>query len=317
MLINSLLNKPAQVVTKEPPVVDKGDLLEKPDFLRVDYLSGVKGNGTYLLYSKKLESIKEFGVRGIALNDFPTESSYSYYFPLNEDEHLYLDGGVFKLNYLKTVIEKKFGKSIEVTTNEVAVLMEGVESYKDLIDIHKTAEGFIAFTFNNVFLVFDDDGNLLKSYPIKEKSAFLYTYFDGEIYYVLAPTSEPLTENSSSTTTALNSSSIGEYVLVKLNRNEQEIYRQNLGSTKVQRIYILNSDRFLILYQKPSRQSFFFVQMRDSDKRTVFGFVPEEVDQKLIKVDHLYFTPENNTVLMVGGGVGKLFTASGKQLWIN
>lgn len=313
LIISGVVSKPKTQVVEPPKPIDQGDTLQTPDFESVGYTNASKLGRNFIIFSPILKQANTFGETGVMLSSTPYKQ-YSFYYPLDEDNYVFFEDNTLKLHYHNEYYVREYGEDVLKIEEDDVPMVSDISDIVLIQNLHKTEEGQIAFTYQNNFYVFGSLGKLVDQYEILDpQNTYLYTYYAGEIYYIKR-TGDVSSQVSSATKV---SGSIIKYSLEKMNNNKEVIYSQDLGENKVQNMFILNDDRFLIVFEEPSDKSFFFVQMRDSDKRTVFGFTPDEEVQKLVKINNLYFTSENNTVLMVGGGIAKLFTSTGKQLWIN
>lgn len=313
ILINGIISRPAPQKIDPPKKIDQGDTLKAPDFQSVGYINGAKIGRDFLVYSPTLKETNKFGETGIKLGSLSSQD-YSFYYPLNESSFVYFEDNQLKLYYRNEYYVKEYGRDVLKVDEDNVTLLSNLLLPNLVQNLHKTEEGLVAFTYKDTFYVFNPLGENIEEFKILDtKNTYLYTYYNQEIYYVRK--SGDISSQVSSST-QINGSVI-TYSLEKMNVNKEVIYSQDLSDKKVQNLYVLNDDRFLFVFEQPSDRSFFFVQMRDSDKRTVFGFTPDEEVQKMVKIDNVYFASENNTVFMVGGGVAKLFTNTGKQLWIN
>ncbi|PIR43936.1 hypothetical protein COV24_00035 [candidate division WWE3 bacterium CG10_big_fil_rev_8_21_14_0_10_32_10] len=325
-------------VTPTPPVVDPGDILIKPDFEDMNYINGVENEGTFLIYSPKINQINEFGVRGILLSSIPTPSSdNSFYFPVNKETYLFYTVSTLYLHFPYIEIQNE-GTSQEVSVKKEknVPLVDNIENLNKITNLHKTAEGNIAFTLKKqvptevsneitsgsnslspspsptvaepesviekvdekmFFYTYSPTGELLKEYEIPDSSTSDYTYFAGEVFFIRAEGTN--------------------HYLVKLNNNNEEIYKQDMGEYMPYKIRIVNSTRFLILFKNPSDSSMFFVKMLDSGNLTVFQFTPKEEVLKMFEVTSFTFEENTKETLLVGSKVAKLFDQTGNQLWIH
>jgi hypothetical protein len=314
-LINGLVQRPEVKPVESPDVVDTGDTLETPPYQSVNYITAAKSNGKSLLFSPALDSVNEIGVRGLVLSENSVDSSIDYYFPISNTDYAYIKDGDLKMYYRQINIVRKGGRDIEEVEEADNTILTNINA-SDLENAHITEEGLFAFSIDSTFYVYTKKGEELEKYDYSQKpNTSLYTYLAGEIYYIDTQASIAITEDSTSTANVSSENFMQD--LVKLNKNKEEIYRQPLGENPVHRYYVLNSDRFLFVFEEPTEKTFFFIQMRDSAQRNLFGFAPQEEVQKQVRVDLVYFISESNTVFTLGGGVAKLYTNTGKQLWIN
>jgi len=302
----------------KPPEVDPGDPLQKPDFEAVNYINAVENDNNFLIYSSNLRRINEFGVRGIVLDSLPTRILYNFHFPLSKNSFLYLKDNKLLLYYKEQVINEK--KESQLVDREVTIA-DNIGSIEEVQNLHKTADNNFAFTLSinipideesdeilkttKVFYVYDLKGNLIKEVEITDTVSSIYTYYGGEVYFVrFRPDITPDMRDDV------------RYSLVKLNSNDEEIYSQNLGEYRPHKVNILNENRFLVLFEIPSENSFFYVKMIDTVGNVLFQFTPKEEVQKITTVNSIAFDGLDNYVLLVGSGVAKLFDTKGTQLWI-
>ena len=311
-------NVPAPVI---PDKIDLGDILERPKFVSSNYLNGSFSEGKFLVYSKDAGLVNEFGVRGILLSSTELKNEYAYYYPLSKNSYVYLDKGILYLNYKKTV---QIPKSYPIKYKEVeesVLLLGGILDSSKIVNFHKNYEDDFGFVLDDTFYVYNSAGELLTKYSLQSGMSN-FTYYRGEIYFIRSLNvfeQSSVTEESSSKEGSLNTNqpSSTKYFLVKLNKNNEEVYSQELGDKKVQQISIISDNRFLILFESPSDNSFYNIQMRDSGKRIIFNVTPVEEEVKITKVNNFYFSSIDNTIFLQGNGVAKLFNLNGEQLWIN
>ncbi len=334
ILISSLIisfYSPKNTPTVEkPPVEDPGDSLTLPEFKNVNYISAsIDLDGKYLLYSPKLNQINKFGVRGILLDSIKASKDFSFYFPIEyvkyspvielkynepvfDTPKRYLTSlkinpkdGKLILDYLsKNPYEESFNKTAYFYTPNKLVLLENISSYADLENLHKTAEGLLTFTFKNKFYVLDyKEGKVIKEYAIKDSATSQYTYYNGEVYFLRRKT---LVDKKDYT-----------YELVKNNKDDKEIYSLFLGKTKPHKFQVLSQNRFMIVYEYPSKRSFFKIEIIDEENNKLLTIFLKEEGDRLLKLNNAYYNDADKNVLLLGNGIAKLFDSSGNQLWMH
>lgn len=315
LIISSFIPKQNDTtVVVKPTPVDLGDVLDKPKFVNSNYITSTLSDGKFLVYSKDAGVVNEFGVRGILLYSSGVDSSYSYFYPINKKSYLFIkDSKLDLLSVVKEPVKNKYPVTYEDVEYRVTII-PNIESPSQLIDLHKNYDNTFSFTYNNTFYVYSNLGELIKQFTVND-SFIKPTYYGGEIYYIKKVVQKNIIEEA--TPTVQNSSESFLYYLIKLNTNNEEIYSQLLGNNPISKLVVVNEDRFLLIYEKPSEKSFFNIQMRDSGERTIFNIVPKETDVKITKIDSAYFSANDNTVFIMGNGVSKLFNLNGEQLWIN
>lgn len=276
-----------------PPVIDTGDALNTPDFVSTEYSSSAFFDGKYLLYTPKFKESHKVGTRGLVL-DKSTQAERNVLLPIaiNTDSYVYLENGELVI-YVSKILYNEQTRKDEFVENNYTIASD-INSTDEIINLHLTSDNHVAYLRNNVFYVFNLEGNRLLELPVRE--GYSYTYFDGSTYYV-----RPENEN---------------YYLVRLNSSNQEVYSQNLNTLRPHTITIVNGDRFLVVYESPGEKSFFVVEMRDIGNRTIFKFTPDEKEDKLTKVERAIYNQEDTTTLLQGSNLAKLFNTSGSQLWI-
>ncbi len=300
-----------------PSVIDPGDTLTKPKFKSSNYINGAFSNGRFMLYSPDAAKINEFGLRGILLNTFDTDRANNYYYALNKESFLFIKNGQLLLRYFKLVeITNVYPRRTEKVEDFIPII-DSISDYKEIKNLQITYDNNFCFILDNKLLVYNLAGEKVKEYDLKPNT-ISPTFYGGEVYYVKeVPSDEAVVSDSTSTNSVKTAESKSTFYLIRLNKNDEEVYSQNLGTLRVQKISVVNEDRYLVLIERPSENSFFNIQMRDSGKRTIFNVQPNEKDVKVTLVNNLYFNSEDNTIFMQGNGVAKLFNLNGEQLWIN
>ncbi len=304
---NFYMQKPVTSIVTPPKIEDLGDNLQKPAFINQNYIFATQNEEKFYLYSPNSNKAVTFGVRGISLEEMATpEIANGGFIRISEDSYFYIKQvtqndsysyGLFfyKLEKVKNTLT---GKIEEKITDKIVndVLIDGNMNYI----FSKAVDGNLIVSADSDLLflyVINENGDLIFSKKDFEIGSKFFTYYKGEIYFVR--------------------SKDGENYIVRLNSNLQEIFSQKLLQENVASFFVVNSDRFLIAYEKPSETSFYEVEMRDGNGKIIFKFIPQESENKLTSLKNIYFEPKNNNVFLFGGGIAKLFTVKGKELWIN
>jgi len=292
-LIQPFVSKNNSPSIAPPPKSDTGDLLKTPDFVSSEYTSVALGNGKFLLYTPKSNQIHSVGNRGVVL-DTKESLLKEILLPLaiNPNSYIYLENAELKLFVSKMVYDEE--SHADLLVEDLYTLSKGINSKDEILNLHLTSDNKVTYSRNNEFFVYNLQGELVHALKVSE--GYAYTYFEDSTFYI-KPDGD-------------------SYSLIRLNSSDQEVYSQNLSTLKPHSIYIVNNDRFLVVYESPTESSFFLVEMRDSGTRTIFKFIPNEKETKLTKVERVLFNPDDNTVLLQGSKLAKLFNISGNQLWV-
>ncbi len=329
-ILNLFVSPQKPSTVEKPPVEDPGDLLKLPDFKNVDYISSsIDSDGKYLVYSSVLNQVNKFGVRGILLDSINTDFSFRYYFPIQktfykEVESLKYEVPIFKnnspkpfliylginkdgsliLKYLLKKEYKKYQDTLYYYIPKEKILFKNISDYRELKNIHKTAQGYVSFIYKNTFYVLDPySGSYVKKYNISDSSTSMYTFFNNEIYFLKRTSNVDSNKNA--------------YYLVKYNKYDKEVYSLLLGSLKPHKLYILSANRYLLVYEYPSKYSFFKIELIDSLNNKLLTLIPKEKGDRLLKLNQAYYNDKDKNILLLGGGIVKLFNSSGTQLWMH
>lgn len=292
-LIQPFFEKNSTDSIAPPPASNTGDILQTPDFVSSEYSSASLKDSKFVLFTPKSKEIHRVGNRGTVLDKIGTEE-LEILLPLaiNQNSYIYLKKGDLKLHLAEMVFDEEKSKLVLVENDYT--LSTGINSKDEILNLHLTSDAKIAYNRNNQFFVFDLQGKKVQNLPVSE--GYAYTYYEDSTYFIRPEANI--------------------YSLVRLNSTNQEVYKQDLGDLKPHAISIISKDRFLIVYESPSENSFFLVEMRDTGSRTIFKYVPKESNEKLTKISAVLFNADDNTVLLLGSKLAKLFNTSGSQLWI-
>ncbi len=313
---NFYMQKPVTSIVTPPKIEDPGDNLQKPAFINQNYIFATQNEEKFYLYSPNSNKAVTFGVRGISLEEVLLPTGSESIIRMDADSYFYTKQEAVYENQLRLILyfhkivreeDKLTGKIVERIIDKKVELKDNLGNPKffdleqKLHFVEKTVEGNLVIysgIYNEPFFyVINNEGDVVYSKFEFPEGARRATYLNKELYFINHLYNE-------------------DTFLVKLNSNNEEVFSLQLKFLPAT-FQIINSDRFLLAYEKPSNTSFYEIEMRDGNGQTIFRFVPEESENKITSLKNIYFEPKNNNVFLFGGGIAKLFTVTGKELWIN
>lgn len=304
----------------EQPAVVVPDIL-KEEFENKDFLTASFYNGFFHIYSKELNEISRYGGTGIEQNQLNQSieaqpENFDLVLALGKDNYLYYgtspersrdELGIYYSQRILTNpnYEKERTDPVYRFEDRYITLSTKITP-SDIQELQRTNDGFVTFRVGRTFYVYNNRGDLVLDLETNPDDGVLYTYYGGEVYYI---------KNTSSLSTRTI-----DYSVVKVSEDglssRTRSYQVSVGDKEPVNMYVLNDDRILVAFEDVNSTSFYFVRLVDSDARTIFGFAPLEKDEKITNLETISYDENRENVLMLGGGIGKVFNRSGTQLWI-